>query len=180
VDLVTRAGTRGLGLLAAAVAAWGGIVAFVGPSFNFELGDTHEAWVWNKSHAIMHFAPGVAGVVGGLLLLAAVPWALGRLGALLALAAGVWFVIAPTLEPLWGTSGGGTSALYGSSGSTTMRVLEGIGYHYGTGVVLILLSSLALGLLALAPRTVVAAGPETEAVAEQRRRPIWPRHARHA
>src|SRR5437763_16967192 len=104
-----------MGFLVMLVAAWGGIVAFVGPSFNYEIAGTHDPWVWNRSHAILHVAPGAVGVVGGMLMLSAIPWALERLGAMLALAAGVWFVIGPTLEPLWGAHGASTAALDGSS-----------------------------------------------------------------
>jgi hypothetical protein len=179
VDLLTRAGARGIGLLLIPIAAWGGIVAFVGPSFNYEIAGTHDSWVWNRSHALLHFAPGLAGVIGGLLMLSAVPWALERLGALLALTAGVWFVIGPTLEPLWGAHGVSTAALDGPSGSTTLRVLEGIGYHYGTGAVMVILAGFALGLLALAPKTVAATAPTTQTEADRGRRPIF-RHARHA
>ena len=151
--------TRITGLLLLLAAAWGGIVAYVGPTFDFYLGDTTRAWVWNQSHWTLHAAPAVVGVAGGVLLLLGTPWALARLGAVLGLVSGAWFVVGPTVEPLWHSSAGGTSGLIGPSGSTLYRVLEAIGYHYGTGVVIVMLASFALGLLAFAPRTVAAAQP---------------------
>jgi hypothetical protein len=156
------------------VAAWGGIVAFVGPTFDFDMGDTSRAWVWNQSHALLHAAPGVVGVVGGFLMLIAMPWALARLGALLALASGAWFVIGPTVEPLWRESASATAGPLGSSGTTLHRVLEGIGYQYGTGVVLVMLAAFALGLLAPAP-----ARAASSAVTTPEPRPSFNR-ARHA
>ena len=168
--------SRVTGLLLMLVAAWGGIVAFVGPTFDFDMGDTTRAWVWNENHWTLHAAPGVVGVVGGLLLAIGTPWALGRLGALLALASGVWFVLGPTLEPLWHSSGAGTSGLVGPNGTTLHRVLEAIGYHYGTGVVMVMLASFALGLLAFAPRAVAA---DRRVTTQPEPRPSFQR-ARHA
>lgn len=168
--------TRVTGLLLALVAAWGGIVAFAGPTFDFDMGDTTRAWVWNQNHWTLYAAPGVVGVIGGVLLLVGTPWSLARLGALLGLVSGAWFALGPTLEPLWRSGGAGTSGLVGPNGSTLHRVLEGVGYHYGTGVVLIMLASFALGLLAFAPRAVAAARPVT---AQPEPRPSFQR-ARHA
>jgi hypothetical protein len=159
-----------------AVAAWGGIVVFVGPTFDFLMGNTTEPWVWNQNHATLHFAPGVAGMLGGLLLLAATTRGMERLGGLIALATGVWFVIGPSLEPLWQSSVGSADAI-GASGSTTMRVLEAIGYQYGTGAVMVMLAAFALGLLATAP-AVVAPAPAQE-TAPRRRRPRLFRHVSH-
>jgi hypothetical protein len=151
--------SRVLGFVLVGVAAWGGIVAYVGPTFDFDMGNTMKPWVWNQSHWTLHLAPGVVGVVGGLLMLAATRRAPEALGAFMALVSGAWFIVGPTLEPLW--QHGGPSATIGASGSTTLRVLEGIGYQYGTGAVMVMLSAFALGLLALAPVSSTAAAPDT-------------------
>jgi len=168
--------TRVTGFLIVLVAALGGIVPFVGPTFDFDLGDTTRSWVWNENHWTLYAAPGVVGVAGGVLLILATPCALARLGAVLALVSGAWFVVGPTLEPLWRSNDVGTSGLIGPSGSTLHRVQEAIGYHYGTGVVLVMLASFALGLLALAPRAIAAARP---VVTQPEPRPAFqcPRHA---
>lgn len=97
---------------------------------------------------------------------------------MLALASGIWFLIGPTLEPLWHSDGGSTAALAGSSGSTAQRVLEGIGYHYGVGAVMVMLAAFVLGMLALAPAAVrQMAPPPTQ---EPRRPRISFRRASHA
>jgi len=75
-------------VLLVCVGAWGGVVAFVGPTFSFETGATTTAWVWNQTHATLYLAPGVAAMVGGLLLIGASGWASERLGAFLALIGG--------------------------------------------------------------------------------------------
>ena len=159
-----RLTARALGVVIAAVAAWGGSVAYVGPTFDFDLGTTTKAWVWNQSHTTLYLAPGICGIVGGLLLIVG-GRRLARLGGILGIVSGAWFLIGPTLEPLWNANVD-TSATVGSAGSRTIRVLEGIGYHYGTGLVLVLASALALGLLArsrVAPEPTPAFVPEPDA-----------------
>jgi hypothetical protein len=147
---VTRA-LEVLGILVAGVAAWGGIVAYVGPTFNFDIGTTTRAWVWTQSHWTLSLAPAILGIVGGVMIATTGRLVLERLGAAFALIAGAWFVLGPTLAPLWQHGGITTSGSDGVTQSRAIRVLEGVGYHYGTGTVLMLLGALALGLLATAP-----------------------------
>ena len=161
----TRGSARVLGLLVALVAAWGGIVAFAGPSFQFYMGNT-AAWTWTQSRATLHFAPAIAGILGGLLLLIGATRPIQQLGSLLGITAGIWFVIGPSLEPLWTSSSGGSMRMGHIGGSMamggaqmqskTMQALEAVGYHYGTGAVLATLAAIALGLLAAAPALVAA------------------------
>jgi hypothetical protein len=159
MDSTRRAATV-LGVLVIAIAAWGAIVAYVGPAFGFDMGTTTSAWVWTRSHTTLDLAPGVVGIVGGLLMVVAHGRAMKSIGALLALIGGVWFMVGPSLEPLWQTGGVTTTGSAGSSGTTLVRALEAIGYHYGTGAVLAVLSAFALGLLvAPSPLAVASAGP---------------------
>jgi hypothetical protein len=164
-----------IGVLVIGVAAWGGIVPFVGPTFDFDMGGTTRAWVWTQSHWTLHLTPAVVGIVGGLLIMFTHGRAGRVAGALLTILAGVWFVIGPTLAPLWQHSGITTGGSVGPTGTRTVRVLEGIGYHYGTGVVLMLLGTMALAFLP--SRTAVEPAPlpavedqpqETEAETEVR------------
>ena len=175
----TRASARALGLLVALVAAWGGIVAYAGPSFHFYMGNT-AAWAWTESRATLHFAPAIAGILGGLLLLIGRTRPMQQLGSLLGITAGIWFVIGPSLEPLWTSSSGGSMAMGHMGASTgmgahmqskTMQALEAIGYHYGTGVVLATLAALALGLLAAASAVAAAGEPRLQRRDRQRFRP---------
>jgi hypothetical protein len=150
-------------LLVIAVAGWGGLVEFLGPRFDFDIATTRKAWVWTQSHWTLGLAPAVVGMVGGLLILLGGRVAVQRLGAALALIAGAWFVIGPTVEPLWQHGGITTSGSDGVTQSRTIRVLEGVGYHYGTGTALMLLGAFVLGLLATV--TIVYAEPPAEAPA---------------
>jgi hypothetical protein len=164
----TRAAAVTVGLLIVGVAAWGGIVAYVGPTFDFDTGTTTSAWVWSQNHTTLNLAPAVLGIVGGVLIMLPVAWRLARLGAVLALIAGIWFMLGPTVEPLWHEAGASTSALDGSTGSVTRRVLEGVGYHYGVGAALVLLAALAL-VLPARPRPVVEETSGTGTVPEEDR-----------
>jgi hypothetical protein len=155
------------------VAAWGGIVAYAGPSFHFYMGNT-AAWTWTQGRATLHFAPAIAGIVGGLLLLIGTTRPIQQLGSLLGITAGIWFVIGPSLEPLWTSGGGGSMSMGGSMAmggthmqSETKQALEAIGYHYGTGAVLATLAAIAFGLLIAAP--VVAPAGEPLAARERPR-----------
>jgi hypothetical protein len=154
--------SAGLGALVVAVSVWGAIVAFVGPTFDFDTGSTTKAWVWTQSHWTLLLVAGLVGIVGGILMM--LPGrTVARVGASLALLAGVWFVLGPTLAPLWQHGGITTSGSDGVSGSRTVRVLEGIGYHYGTGVVLMLLGALALIVLAAVPAAAAEPAPVDDA-----------------
>ncbi len=171
------------GLLILCVAAWGGVVALVGPTFNFETRGTPEAWVLSENHLTLSLAPALAGVVGGLALLLAGRVALARLGAAVAAIGGIWFVLAPALERLWSPHSPGISGVIGVSSSATIRALESIGYVYGTGVVLALLGGFALGAPRLAarpapvPAPAPARDPEPELVTAGAREPSEPADA---
>jgi hypothetical protein len=175
-----RSDARLVGALLVCVGVWGGIVAFVGPTFSFETRGTLTAWVWNQSHAVLFLVPSVGAILGGLLLMGSTRWVAERMGAFLALLSGIWFVIAPSLEPLWNTNSVNGSGSLGVSGSNTIRALETIGYSYGTGAAIVLLASFALGLLALVPALVQlsqpAGGPGTEPATAR----TTFRHASHA
>lgn len=142
--VVQRRIARGSGLLILLVGLWGGVVPFLGPLFGYSMGGT-QALVWTESRATLHVAPAIAAVAGALLLLGAQRRG-QMLGGVLAAVGGVWFVIAPSLHPLWAPV---TDSMGGSmtGGSTVSGVLSAIGYHYGTGAVITVLASFAVGLL---------------------------------
>ena len=47
------------GIVALVIAAWGGIVPYVGPTFGYGATGT-GAWTWNYSHLVLGLAPGAA------------------------------------------------------------------------------------------------------------------------
>ena len=57
------------GVVAVLVSAWGGIVPYVGPLFNYS-GDGSGSWHWSLAHAVLSLVPGAAGVLLGLFVIA--------------------------------------------------------------------------------------------------------------
>ena len=101
-----RLGIGTAGLVAVLVSAWGGIVAFVGPLFDYS-GDGSGAWQWNLPHTVLALLPGVAGVLLGLFVMAqsrGVTVGRGRLSlaaaGMLLMVCGAWFAVGPLAWPV--------------------------------------------------------------------------------
>ncbi len=174
--MVDRTVARGLGIAVLLVGIWGGLVAYAGPTFGYSMG-SGSAWTWTESRATLHFAPAVAAIVGALVLVLARRRGTQLSGALLSMTAGVWFVIAPTLHPLWqgaASSGGhmmmGGAMAGGNASSTTMQALQGIGYHYGTGALIAVLGACATGLLGAGLLAAAGERSQTEPARQRRLR----------
>jgi hypothetical protein len=134
-----RLGIGTAGVVAVLVSAWGGIVPYVGPLFNYS-GDGSGSWHWNLAHAVLALAPGVFGVLLGLFVIAesrGVVVGKGRLslaaaGTLL-MVCGAWFAIGPLA---WPVINNGSEYFVAS---THLRVLAyEVGYSIGTGLILVI------------------------------------------
>src|SRR3989442_10877663 len=75
---------------------------------------------------------------------------------------GMWFVVGPNMSMLWNGGVPATGAAIGDNGT---RVLEWIGFFYGTGALITLLASYGLGFLAALPVTGEAVPAGTGAAA---------------
>jgi hypothetical protein len=142
-DATTRAhlGRTGLGiagLVAVLVSAWGGIVPYIGPLFNYS-GDGTGSWHWSLAHAVLALVPGAAGVLLGLFVIAesrGIAVGKGRLslatsGTLLMIC-GAWFAIGPLAWPVIANTGTYFSA------PTHLRLLAyEVGYAIGVGLILV-------------------------------------------
>lgn len=160
-----RKPARGAGILILLVGIWGGIIPFVGPLFSFNMGKP-QPWVWSESHATLHVAPAVVAVIGAIMLLRSRSHGNRVFGAVLATIAGAWFVLGPSLHPLWAPSA--SKMMMG--GSSLMKALEAIGYHYGTGIVIAVLGGYAFGRLMTTSREgIPVAAPDGENSDVQRR-----------
>lgn len=158
------------GLVALVIAAWGGIVPYVGPTFGYGATGT-GAWTWNYSHLVLGLAPGAAGVLGALMLLPGarrLPFGAGRsvtiAGGLLAVLAGAWFVIGPLTWPVWTDRAG-----YFVPAPPLRTFDDVIGYSLGTGAILVACGAFAVGQ-AVIRRTVPLVDPAGF--------PLAPRHLR--
>jgi hypothetical protein len=134
---------------------WGALIPFLGPYFDYQIGTT-STWDWSADRLWLSVLPGAAAVVGGLILLYSRRRASASLGGLLALAGGLWFVVGPAVSMLWN---GGVSATGPAIGDNGTRVLEWLGFFYGTGGLITLFSAYGLGFLAALPVTGEAVRP---------------------
>lgn len=133
------------GTLLVPLGIWGALIPFIGPYFNVAFG-TDQAWVWSGNRFWLSVLPGIAVVLGGLLLAPSANRVTGGLGAWLALAGGVWFAIGPAMSQLWGA--GGPGAEIGQPlGGAAMRTLEQLVAFYGLGALITALAAFALGRL---------------------------------
>lgn len=133
---VTR---RFTGFLLVVLGAWAGIVPFVGPLFGYRM-DPTPAWTWTTAHWELNAAPGALVVLAGLFLL------LGRrasavLGGWLAMIGGAWLVVGPLFASLWLHHDGQTRI----ASATLMSAMRPLGYHYGTGLVIVALGAWMIG-----------------------------------
>ena len=130
--------SRFIGFLLILLGAWGGIVAYAGPAIGFRMG-SGQAWDWTTANWELHAAPGIVVVLGGLLLLAAAPRMIARLGAALAILGGMWLVVGPLFASIW--LGGDPETQIASS--TLAQAARPLGYHYGTGLLIVAFAAYA-------------------------------------
>ena len=147
------------GLLLILLGAWGALIPFIGPYFDFAY-TPDQAWVWTDVRGWLEVLPGAVAVVGGLLLFRTGNRATAMLGGWLAIAAGAWFVIGRVLAgPL------GLGAIGEPVGDTATKLawLE-LTYFYGLGAVIVALGAIAVGRLSV--RSVRDVGYAQRRVAE--------------
>lgn len=141
--------TRGAlsGFLLVLLGAWGALIPFIGPYFHFAY-TPDAAWAYTNGRLWLEILPGVATMLGGVILLGSALRPTAMFGAGLASAAGAWFALGPLFQPLGPGSGWFTAG--SPAGSTSLlRVMEQIGFFSGLGVVILFVAALALGRLSI-------------------------------
>ena len=159
--------TRGAasGILLVLLGAWGALIPFVGPYFNFSF-TPDKAWTWSQARGWLEVLPGAATFLGGLLLLLSTSRMMTLVGAWLAVAGGAWFVVGPQLATTWSIGSPGQPA--GSSDG--IRVAESLAMFYALGAVVLFLAAAAFGRLSVvSPRDVRAAERRQAAAVEEAR-----------
>lgn len=135
---------RGSGALLILLGAWGAVVPFVGPYFGYAY-TPDKTWTYNSGRLWLSIVPGAAVLLGGLVVVLfrrAAP-----LGGLLAALGGAWFVIGQQVAAIAAKSiTPGTAVAAGGAMFTpaTMKFLEGLGFFYGLGVVVVFFAGLAM------------------------------------
>jgi hypothetical protein len=159
---LSRTNGVGAGLLVLVLGVWAGIVPFIGPYFNY--GFTPNAtWHFTLDRLWLSILPGAAAALGALTMITAARRSSGVLGGWIALLGGVWLLIGPSVSLLWGHAPPGTlqSGIGAPLGGHDRAAIEMIGFFYGTGALVTMLSAFAIGRFSLAPP--LAVGPGTQA-----------------
>src|SRR5579872_6997627 len=144
------------GVLLVLLGAWGALIPFIGPSFNYAF-TPDRSWSYNTGRLWLEILPGAAAFLGGLIVLLAATRPAAVFGAWLAAMSGAWFVVGRPLSTLWTTGGAGGHPV----GGTVTRAVEDIGFFTGLGVVILFFAAMALGRF-----TVIGAKEAALAAAE--------------
>lgn len=121
---------------------WGGLIAFVGPYFDFAY-RTDEPWVLTTDRIWLHIAPAVATGLGGLIVLFAANRITGMIGGGLAALGGAWFIVGAPVSRLWTSSGAEASGA--PLGGDVRQVVEQLAFFLALGALVVFLAALALG-----------------------------------
>ena len=171
------------GMLVLLLGAWGALVPFFGPSFNFGFAPDHS-WTWTSSRGWLQVLPGAAAALGGLILLVTAYRAVAIVGAWLAATAATWYEVGPSLAHLLRIPAIGSPI----KTSTGMMALQWLALFYGLGVLILFLSAATIGRLtirstAVAPATATEPALTGSSTAGYAKRPAAERHhndRRHA
>jgi hypothetical protein len=132
------------GFIAVLIAAWAGIVPFVGPVFGFSA-DGSASWTWNEVHALGAVAPGAVGVVASVIVMVCArrPMGLQSAGSLATAGValflcGAWLAVVPVVWPVLVGS-------YFHAATPTMTLAHWMGYSAGPGVLLAGFGGLFMG-----------------------------------
>lgn len=132
------------GFLLILLGAWGALVPFVGPYFNFAFTPNQE-WLWTNARGWLEVLPGAATALGGLLLVVSANRVTAMLGGWLTVLAGAWFVVGRALAgPLRIGDAGAPVA-----DTETKRVWLELTYFYGLGALIVFFGAMALGRLSV-------------------------------
>jgi hypothetical protein len=144
IALVTRRDRRRVtSFLLVLLGLWGAVVPFIGPYFSYAFGVANP-WFFTLDRLWLNVLPGIAVLIGGLMLRSSTNRINAWLGAWLALIGGTWFTIGPVISQLWRAGGWGV-AIGEPLGSNSMQVLEQIGCFFGLGVLITALAAFVLG-----------------------------------
>jgi hypothetical protein len=132
------------GLVLVILGAWGALIPFVGPHFNFAYTPDQD-WTWTSARGWLEVFPGVTTLVGGLLLISSRNRATAMLGGWLAVLGGAWFVVGGQLAPVLriGTVGDPVAT------TDRKRALLEVTYFSGLGTLIVFLGGIVLARLAV-------------------------------
>ncbi|ETW22879.1 hypothetical protein [Mycobacterium gastri] len=130
------------GLLLVILGAWGALIPFIGPRFDFAY---TPGQAWTPARGWLEVLPGVAAAVGGLLLIISGNRAIAMLGGWLAALAGAWFVVGTQFAPLLRIGSVGDPVAV----TDRKRAVLELAYFSGLGVLVVFLAGAVLSRLAV-------------------------------
>jgi hypothetical protein len=137
-----RGALSGLSLIV--LGAWGALIPFIGPYFNFAY-TPDQTWHWTSARGWLAVLPGAVTVLGGLLVLMSSRRSAAVLGSSLAALAGAWFIVGPTMATVLNIGDVGSP-----TGSTDgVRALETLAFFSGLGALIVFIAGTALGRLSV-------------------------------
>jgi hypothetical protein len=132
------------GLLLVILGAWGALIPFVGPHFNFAYTPDRD-WAWSTARGYLEVLPGAVTVLGGLLLIFAGNRVAAMLGGWLAVLAGAWFVVGGEVAPLLGIGSAGDPV----AATERKRAVLEVTYFSGLGALITFIGGVALARTAV-------------------------------
>lgn len=138
----SRGAVSGLALVL--LGAWGALIPFIGPTFDFGY-TPNNSWDWTAWRGWLEVLPGGVAALGGLILMLSASRAAATLGGWLATAAGAWFVVGLAIAPVVDINDVGVPL----SGGKNTRAWETIGMFTGLGALILFLGAFALGRLSV-------------------------------
>lgn len=148
---LSRTTGAGAGLLVLLLGLWAGFIPFVGPYFNYGF-SPNSSWHFTLDRLWLDILPAAAAVLGGLTMIAAARRSSGVMGSWLALLGGGWLLVGPSVSLLWGHTAPGVlqSGIGSPLGGHDRAAVEMIGFFYGVGGLITMLSAFSVGRFALA------------------------------
>ena len=155
--------TRGAlsGVLLVLLGLWGALIPFIGPYFHYAY-TPDQAWHYTSGRLWLELLPGLAVVLGGVIVLGSRHRLVAVLGAWLAAAGGAWFTVGGLVAAHWTQlPSAGTP-----TGGATRMVVEQIGFFTGLGVVIAFVAGLAMGRFTVVAARDLAVATPAETPAE--------------
>ncbi len=153
------------GMILVILGAWGALIPFIGPRFNFAY-TPDRVWAWSSARGWLEVLPGAATVLGGLLLIIAGNRVSAVLGGWLAVLSGAWFVVGGQLAPLLGIGSAGDPI----AATERKRAVLEVTYFSGLGALIIFVGGVVLARtavrLARDVQPVTVAEPATSMASE--------------
>ncbi len=154
------------GLLLVLLGAWGALIPFVGPYFDFAY-TPDTAWTWTAARGWLEVFPGVITVLGGLLLIMSRSRATAMFGGWLAVLGGAWFVVGRAFAAALRIGDIGQPV----AATDVKRAVLEVAYFSGLGALIVFFGGGVLARLSMRlARDVPAApvtGPASEMYAEE-------------